>query len=162
MGKSRECTATVCRNGVTLGSMIDAFLPAVAKIPFWKVGELAKAITFWDSEEKLKMKETILRKNPWNTPVVAKKGWRKELSASAASDERITWNAHVFWVPRYIRAARSACGSNRGGPSKSKPIQRRDKSKSCNNWRITSVHIEQSAGGKRARGCKSSREATAV
>ncbi|VDN27198.1 unnamed protein product [Gongylonema pulchrum] len=74
MGKSREYTAAVCRNGVTLGNVVDAFLSdAVAKIPFRKVGELAKAITLWDSDEKLDIKETILRKDPYNMPAVAEK-----------------------------------------------------------------------------------------
>ncbi|VDN45198.1 unnamed protein product [Gongylonema pulchrum] len=73
LGKSRECAAAVCRNGDTLRSS-DTFLPdAVAKVPFRKVGELAKAINLWDSEEKLEIKEIVLRKNPYNIPVGAEK-----------------------------------------------------------------------------------------
>ncbi|VDN24504.1 unnamed protein product [Gongylonema pulchrum] len=83
MGKNRECTAAVCRSGVTLGRVVDTFLPdAVAKIPFQKVDELAEAITLWDSDKKLEIKETISRKDPYNIPVVAeKKGWRKAIAA---------------------------------------------------------------------------------
>ncbi|VDK56402.1 unnamed protein product [Gongylonema pulchrum] len=82
MRKNRECTAAVCRNGVTLGGVVDAFLPdAVAKIPFRKVDELAKAINLCDSNEKLEIKETILRKDPYNIPVEAeKKGWREAVT----------------------------------------------------------------------------------
>ncbi|VDN24404.1 unnamed protein product [Gongylonema pulchrum] len=80
MGKSRECTAAVCRNGVTLGSVVDAFLPdALAKPPFRKVEELAKATTLWDSDEKVEKKETLSRKDPYNIPVVAEKDGGKPL-----------------------------------------------------------------------------------
>ncbi|VDN35211.1 unnamed protein product [Gongylonema pulchrum] len=87
MEKNHECTAAVCRNGVTLGSLVDAFLPdAVAKIPFRKVEELAKATTLWDSDEKVEIKKTLSRKDPYNIPVVAeKKGWRKAIAALTKS-----------------------------------------------------------------------------
>ncbi|VDK29576.1 unnamed protein product [Gongylonema pulchrum] len=81
--EERECTAAVCRNGVTL----DAFLPdAVVKTPFREVKELAKVITLWDSDEKVKIKETLSRKDPYSIPILAeKKGRRKAIAALTKS-----------------------------------------------------------------------------
>ncbi|VDN25840.1 unnamed protein product [Gongylonema pulchrum] len=103
-GKHHECTAAVCRNGVTLGSVVDAFLPdAVAKIPFRKVEELAKAINLWDSDEKVEIKKTLSRKDPYNIPVVAeKKGWRKATAALTKScPHRHQTMKETFGIPMY-------------------------------------------------------------
>ncbi|VDN17218.1 unnamed protein product [Gongylonema pulchrum] len=103
MGKSRECTAAVCRNEVTLGSVVDAFLPiAVAKTPFRKVDELAKAITLWDSDEKVEIKETLSRKDPHNITVVAeKKGWRKAIAALTNCPHWQHATKETFGTPMY-------------------------------------------------------------
>ncbi|VDN32525.1 unnamed protein product [Gongylonema pulchrum] len=104
MGKSRKCTAAVCRNGITLGSVANAFLPdAVAKIPFRKVEELAKAITLWNSDEKSEIKETLSRKDPYNIPVAAgKKGWRKAIAALTKScPHRQQAMKESFGMPMY-------------------------------------------------------------